>query len=69
MDSLDSQMRHVERVNLCRWLMVVRMCGDHTTSSASKVGCLHVSRQLSLPFVSTDLKPDFDLESKKFLSG
>ena len=61
MDSLDSQVRHVERVDLCRGLVRVRVGRHHPASPASQVGSLHVSRQLSLPFVPTVLKPNFDL--------
>ena len=61
MDSLDSQVRHVERVDLCRGLVRVRVGRHPPASPASQVGSLHVSRQLSLPFVPTVLKPNFDL--------
>ena len=61
MDSLDSQVGHVERVYLCRGLVRMRVGRHYPTSPASQVGSLHVSRQLSLPFVPTVLKPNFDL--------
>ena len=61
MDSLDSQMRHIERVNWCRGLMRMRVGRHHSASPASQVGSLHVRRQLSLPFVPPVLKPNFDL--------
>ena len=61
MDSLDSQMRHVERVNWCRGLMRMRVGRHHSTSPASQVGSLHVSRQLSLPLVTTILEADLHL--------
>ena len=65
MDSLDSQVRHVERVDLCRGLVRVRVGRHHPASPASQVGSLHVSRQLSLPFVPTVLKPNFDLRGRE----
>ena len=65
MDSLDGQVWHVERVNLCRGLVGVRMGRHYSASPASQVGSLHVRRQLSLPFVPPVLKPNFDLKGKE----
>ena len=39
------------------------MGGNHSTSSPTEVGSLHVSRQLSLPFVPAVLEPDLDLRN------
>ena len=62
MDRLDSEVRHVERMYLCRG-RVSWVRGDHSTSSSTEVGSLHVSRQLSLPFVPAVLEPDLDLRN------
>ena len=68
MDRLDCQVRHVERVDLClRGVSGVR--GHHPPSSPGKVGRLHVSCQLSLPFVTTVLKPNFDLKIRAEITG
>ena len=66
MDSLDSQVRHVERVNLARGLVRMRVGRHDPTSPASQIGSLHVRRQLSLPFIPAVLKPNFDLRVKEF---